>query len=89
MNTEGRYPNVSEDLRAAFVKNPYMKVLVAAGFYDAATPYHAARYTVDHLALDAAARRNVSFTTYEAGHMMYIDDASRAKLRKDVEEFVK
>jgi len=81
------YPNVVEDLRAGMSKNPYEKVFVAMGYYDFATPYFAARHTVDHLGIAPALRKNVQTACYEAGHMMYIDDVSRAKLKKDVAAF--
>ncbi|HEV2689323.1 MAG TPA: hypothetical protein VGV35_12240, partial [Bryobacteraceae bacterium] len=38
-------------LRDAMVKNPYMKVMVAAGYFDLATPYYAAEYTFNHMGL--------------------------------------
>jgi carboxypeptidase C (cathepsin A) len=46
------YPDTSEALRLAFVKNPYMKLFVASGYYDLATPFFATRYTLDHMGLD-------------------------------------
>lgn len=81
------YPNVVEDLRAGMTRNPHEKVFVGMGFYDFATPYFAALHTIDHLGVPPALRKNVQTAYYEAGHMMYIDDASRAKLKKDVAAF--
>ena len=49
------------------------------GYYDLATPYFAANYTFDHLNLGLDYRKNISFTTYEAGHMVYIDSASQQR----------
>jgi carboxypeptidase C (cathepsin A) len=82
------YADTSTSLRSAFNKNPFLKVLVASGYYDMATPYFAAEYTLDHLGLDPSLRRNVTTTYYEAGHMMYIDVKSLAKLKQDVEKFI-
>jgi len=76
--------NLTNSLRTAMVQNPYMKVFVAAGHYDLATPFFEARYTLDHLNLEPAIRRNLTFAEYEAGHMMYIDTASRHKLKADI-----
>ena len=42
------------------------------GYYDLATPYFAANYTIDHLDLPPRYRSNISFATYEAGHMVYL-----------------
>lgn len=83
------HPDTSEALRAAMSKNPYMKVFIASGYYDLATPYFATEYTLSHLGLDPTLRANVSTSYYEAGHMMYIDEACLAKFKADVAEFLK
>ncbi len=49
-----------------------MKVFVAEGYYDMATPYFAAEYTLSHMRLDPSARSNITIKRYEAGHMMYM-----------------
>jgi len=84
---EGRYVEVAETLRRAMTKNRKLKVLVASGYYDLATPYFAADYTVRHLGLDPALRGNVRVRHYEAGHMMYVRKESRRKLKRDVAAF--
>ncbi|HET8667232.1 MAG TPA: peptidase S10, partial [Terriglobales bacterium] len=66
------FPNTAEALREAFAKNSYMKLFVANGFFDLATPFFATEYTLNHLGLDASVRRNISTGYYDAGHMMYI-----------------
>ena len=38
--------------------------------------------------LDPTLRRNVSFTYYEAGHMMYIDVRELRKLKTDAVAFI-
>src|SRR4051812_13698774 len=43
------FPDTAAALREALAKNPYLKVLVMEGFYDLATPFYAADYTIDHL----------------------------------------
>ena len=63
-------------------------MLIANGYYDLATPYFATRYTVDHLALDPGLHANISMTYYEAGHMMYVHEASLAQLGEDLRGFV-
>jgi carboxypeptidase C (cathepsin A) len=82
------FPNTAPGLRAALVENSYLKVLVMEGYYDLATPYFAANYSIDHLNLGPNYRQHVSFTTYEAGHMVYIDGASHTKMKKDLVEFM-
>jgi carboxypeptidase C (cathepsin A) len=86
---QNQYVNVGETLREAMTKNPFLKVIVANGFFDLATPYFATRYTFNHLGLDPALQENVSMTYYEAGHMMYIQLESLAQLKQDLAEFLR
>ena len=84
----GRFPDTSEGLRAAFARNPFMRVLVAQGYYDLATPFQAAYYSLAHMGMDRALRDNITIEEYEAGHMMYVHPASLAKLKADVTTFI-
>ena len=86
---EGQFVTVTETLRKAMTINPFLKVLVANGYYDLGTPYFASEYTFDHLGLDESLRANVSMTYYEAGHMMYIHLPSLAELKADLAAFVR
>jgi carboxypeptidase C (cathepsin A) len=88
-DAERGFPNTAPGLRAALVKNPYLKVLVMEGYYDLATPYYAANYSIDHLDLGPDYRKNISFATYEAGHMVYVDSASHVKMKRDLMEFMR
>jgi len=87
-NANNAYADTSQALSSAMRKNPYMKVFVACGYYDMATPYFAAEYTVSAMNLDPQLRRNFSFAYYEAGHMMYIEKNSLKKLKDDVAGFI-
>src|SRR5829696_7282457 len=86
--SDNAYADTSDALRSAFNKNPYMKLFVASGYYDLATPYFAAEYTLRHMGLDPSLRGSVTTTFYEAGHMMYIDQTSLAQLKRDAAAFV-
>ena len=85
----GQFPDTSEALRAAFAKNPFMRVLVAQGWYDLATPFQAAYYSLSHMGLDASLRDNITIAEYEAGHMMYLREPSLAKLKADAAGFIR
>jgi len=61
---------------------------VASGYFDLATPYLATQFTFDHMALDPALAGNVMIHHYEAGHMMYIREASLEKLKQDLAAFL-
>jgi carboxypeptidase C (cathepsin A) len=86
---QNQYVNVAETLRKAMTQNQHLKVFVANGFYDLATPYLATRYTFTHLGIDPSLQRNISMGYYEAGHMMYIHMPSLAQLRSDLAAFVR
>ncbi len=87
-NSQDKYLNVAEPLRAAMVKNPYLKVWICNGYYDMATPYFATDYVIHHMFLPKDLQKNISFTYYEAGHMMYIHKQSMLKLKKDYDQFM-
>ncbi len=58
------------------------------GFLLELTGHVDTRYTFDHLELDDSRRGNITTAHYEAGHMMYIHDASLARLRDDLAAFL-
>ena len=82
------FPNVAGSLRQAFADNPYMKLYVANGYYDLATPYYATEYTLAHLGLEPEEKKRVTTGYYEAGHMMYVREASQKQLHEDVVKFM-
>ncbi len=79
------FANTSAALRRAFAKNPYMHVYIAEGMYDAATPYFAVEYTFAHMDLTPQAHKNITRDHFNAGHMVYIDNASMDKLKRDLD----
>jgi carboxypeptidase C (cathepsin A) len=86
---QNRYVDVAETLRGAMSQNPYLKVFVANGYYDLATPFAATRYTFARMQIDPEVRKNVSMDYFEGGHMMYIDRKAHARLKKDMAEFIR
>jgi len=83
------FPNTAPGLRAAMAKNKYLKILVMEGYYDLATPFFAADYTMDHLDLGPDFHKNISYAQYEAGHMVYLESNSQAKMKRDLVEFMR
>ena len=87
--TKNSFVDTSEALRSAFSKNPYMRLFVAAGTFDLATPYLSTEYIINHLGLDKPLQQNITITRYAAGHMMYTDAAARARLNHDIAAFIR
>jgi len=79
---------VAEVLRSAMTQQTHLKLLVVCGYYDLATPFNGIEHTVAHMNLEPQFRKNVTFTYYEAGHMMYVDDKQHQKLHHDIDEWI-
>jgi carboxypeptidase C (cathepsin A) len=85
---EGRHVSVAGQLSEAMRHNPHLRIYVACGRYDGATPYFAAEHALAHVALPDELRDNVAFHYYDAGHMMYVHEPSRLRQSADLAEFV-
>lgn len=88
-NFENRYLNVADDMRKAMICNPYLKIWFCCGYYDLATPYYAAKYTVDQMSLDPSISKNIRLTYYDAGHMMYVLKPALIKMKSDLRSYLK
>ncbi|MFI7677670.1 S10 family peptidase [Actinophytocola sp. NPDC049390] len=86
---ENSHVTVTDKLGAAMRANPYLKVHVASGYHDGATPYFATEHVLAHLQLPADLRANIEVAYYEAGHMMYAHEPSRLKQSDDLADFVR
>jgi carboxypeptidase C (cathepsin A) len=82
------FPDTATALRHAIVRNPYLKVLVMEGYYDLATVYSAVNYTMDHLDLPSKYRTQISYVTYNSGHMVYLPMDSLKKMKSDEAGFI-
>jgi carboxypeptidase C (cathepsin A) len=83
------YASAGDKLASTMNQNPYMKILVLGGRCDLVCPIDTVHYALDHMALDAAYRTNITYAEFDAGHMMYINLPDLQKLQKDVENFLK
>ena len=85
---EGQFVNVADRLAATMRANPHLRVYVASGYHDGATPYYATEHTLAHLAIPAELRPNIRVEYFEAGHMMYVHEPSRLAQSEHLREFV-
>jgi carboxypeptidase C (cathepsin A) len=85
---ENQHVFVLDKLAAAMRANPHMRVHVACGYHDAATPYFAAEHTFAHLEIPPELASNIEFSYHEAGHMMYLHEPSRLAQSAQLASFV-
>lgn len=81
--------NLLPDLARALTMNPGLGLHIQQGYYDLATPFAATNYYLRHLDIPAEARERIRVDYYEAGHMMYLHQASMEKYRDDLAAFVR
>jgi carboxypeptidase C (cathepsin A) len=82
------YLDVSHTLTSAMTDNPRLRVMFVSGYFDLATPFAAANYTIDHMDLSAELRKHIIHNFYEGGHMVYHHRPTLTKLGQDVRAFV-
>ncbi|ADV84676.1 S10 family peptidase [Terriglobus saanensis] len=80
--------NVMPDLALAMKGNPKMKVFLAGGYYDLATPYFAATYEMHHLPIPRSLAGNISYHFYPSGHMVYVNEEVLHRFHDDVAAFI-
>ena len=85
---EGRPIDVTPKLERAMRQNPDLKVHVAYGWYDGATPHFAAEDVIAHLQIPTELRANIEHAYYPAGHMMYVHEPTRRQQSQDLAAFV-
>ncbi len=86
---EGRYPNSGEALRKAMHANPHMRVYVASGYFDLATPFFATDYTLNHAITRPEMHERIQTEYFGAGHMMYINRPDLKRLATNLAAFVR
>jgi carboxypeptidase C (cathepsin A) len=85
---QNRYMDMTEALRSTMAKNPFLKVFVACGYFDMATPLAGSEFNFSHLAYDRPITDRVSFGYYESGHMVYLRPSAHKALKRDLAAFV-
>ena len=80
------YFTVAPYLGRAMRENSGMRVFVGQGWYDFATPFFAAEYS---LTRPGFPQDRIVWEYYDAGHMMYVRDEDRRKLSADLRDFIR
>ena len=80
--------NARENLRKAMAENPYLQLLVQSGYYDGATTYSAAKYTMGKIDPSGKLKNRMSFKGYRSGHMMYLRKEDLEKANDDLRAFI-
>jgi carboxypeptidase C (cathepsin A) len=81
--------NTGENLRLAMAENPYLKVMIQSGYYDGATNYFDAKYSMWQLDPSGKMKDRLSFKGYRSGHMMYLRYEDLKQSNDDLRQFIK
>ncbi|MFO7999450.1 MAG: hypothetical protein R6U86_10775 [Bacteroidales bacterium] len=78
-----------ENLRQAMAQNPYLHVMFQSGYYDGATTYFNAKYTMWHLDPGGRMKDRLRYEGYRSGHMMYLRREDLETSNEHIREFIK
>ena len=81
--------NTGRNLRQAMAQNPYLNVLVQSGYYDGATTYFDAKYTMWHIDPSGKMKDRLRFEGYRSGHMMYLRYEDLENANEHLREFIR
>jgi carboxypeptidase C (cathepsin A) len=81
--------NVMPDLAYTMKSNPKMKVMLAGGYYDLATPYFEGKFEMHHLPIPDKLQANISYHYYQSGHMVYVNEDVLKQFHADVAAFIR
>ncbi len=81
--------NTRDNLRHAMAQNPYLNVMIQSGYYDGATTYFNAKYTMWQVDPSGRMKDRFSFKGYRSGHMMYLRREDLKNANDDIREFIK
>lgn len=80
--------HTGENLRLAMAQNPYLNVMIQSGYFDGATNYFDAKYTMWQLDPSGKMQDRLSFKGYRSGHMMYLRKEDLKSANQDIREFM-
>ena len=80
--------NIRRRFREAIAENPFLNVLIQSGYYDGATTFSAAKYTIQQVDPSGKLKDRFTFKGYESGHMMYLRREDLQKSNQDLRDFI-
>jgi len=80
--------NTGINLRQAMAQNPYLHVMFQCGYYDGATTYFEAKYTMWQLDPSGKFKNRFRFEGYRSGHMMYLREEDLATANDHLRDFI-
>ncbi len=80
--------NTRDNLRQAMAQNPYLNVMFQSGYFDGATTYFNAKYTMWQIDPSGRLKDRFSFKGYRSGHMMYLRREDLKNANNDIREFI-
>lgn len=80
--------NTGENLRQAMAQNKNLDVLIQSGYFDGATTYFNAKYSMWQLDPSGKMKDRLSFKGYRSGHMMYLRSEDLEKANDDLRTFI-
>jgi len=78
-----------ENLRMAMAENPYLHVMIQSGYYDGATTYFDAKYSMWQLDPSGKLKDRLRFEGYRSGHMMYLRAEDLVTSNDHIRDFIK
>jgi carboxypeptidase C (cathepsin A) len=78
-----------ENLRQAMAQNPYLNVMIQSGYYDGATTYFDAKYSMWQLDPSGRMKDRLRFEGYRSGHMMYLRAEDLVTSNEHIRDFIK
>jgi carboxypeptidase C (cathepsin A) len=81
--------HTGENLRQAMAENPYMHLMIQSGYFDGATTYFDAKYTMWQIDPSGKLKDRIRFEGYRSGHMMYLRAEDLATSNEHIRDFIK
>jgi carboxypeptidase C (cathepsin A) len=85
---DNKNDNTGENLRQAMAQNPYLHTMIQSGYYDGATKYFDAKYTMWRMDPSGRMKDRLSFKGYRSGHMMYLRSEDLKLANQDIRDFI-